>query len=181
MSAFSRRPATGLVSIFALALAACGGSGSGIDDQPDPTPDPAPPPTGTTGTFNLSVSDAPIKDATKVCVRFDGVDTRDAAAALNGVELSVPRARLPQPEPDEFYHADLIGLTVTLTDGTPVGTVVAVHDFGAGDLVEIAPATGASFLLPFTRATVPEIDLAGGSLVIDPPDGLLPTQEDEAP
>ena len=78
MSAFSRRPAIGLLSVFALALAACGGSGSGIEDQPDPTPDPAPPSTGTTGTFNLSISDGPIKDATKVCVRFDGVELKAA-------------------------------------------------------------------------------------------------------
>lgn len=92
--------------------------------------------------------------------RVDGVDDRDAAEALRGTELYVDRGRLPAADEDEFYHADLIGLTAVGTDGQAVGTVRAVHDFGAG---------GPPLMLPFTREAVPEIDLAGRRLVIDPP------------
>lgn len=106
-------------------------------------------------------------------VRVEGVTTRDQAAALNGLELSVPRAVLPTTEPDEFYHADLIGLDVAMKDRTGAGTVVAVRNFGAGDLIEVAPARGPTFLVPFTRAAVPVVDIAGGRIVIDPPPGLL--------
>lgn len=106
-------------------------------------------------------------------VRVEGVTTRDQAAALNGLELSVPRAVLPRTGPDEFYHADLIGLDVALKDGTGAGAVVAVRNFGAGDLIEVAPVRGPTFLVPFTRAAVPEVDIAGGRIVIDPPPGLL--------
>jgi 16S rRNA processing protein RimM len=106
-------------------------------------------------------------------VSVDAVTTRDQAAVLNGLELSVPRAILPATESDEFYHADLIGLDVVMTDGTGVGTVVALRNFGAGDLIEVAPARGPTFLMPFTRAAVPEVDIAGRRIVIDPPPGLL--------
>jgi 16S rRNA processing protein RimM len=106
-------------------------------------------------------------------VSVEGVTTRDQAAALNGLELAVPRARLPATEPDEFYHADLIGLDVAMKDGTGAGTLVAVRNFGAGDLIEVAPAHGPTFLVPFTRNAVPVVDVAGGRIVIDPPPGLL--------
>lgn len=106
-------------------------------------------------------------------VRVEGVTTRDQAAALNGLELSVPRAVLPTTEPDEFYHADLIGLDVAMKDGTSAGTVVAVRNFGAGDLIEVAPVRGPTFLVPFTRVAVPVVDIDGGRIVIDPPPGLL--------
>lgn len=112
-------------------------------------------------------------------VRLNGVTSRDDAEALNGLRLSVPRSRLPETDKDEFYHADLIGLAAVAKDGRAVGTVVAVYDYGAGDLLEIAPDAGATFLLPFTRDTVPQVDIAGGSLVIDPPQGLIGT-DDEA-
>lgn len=113
-------------------------------------------------------------------VRLEGVTTREQVEALNGLELSVPRDRLPAAEEDEFYHADLIGLDATMTDGTKIGTVIAVQDFGAGDLLEIAPPSGPTVLVPFTRAVVPQIDVAGGRVVIDPPPGLLgaPGHED---
>lgn len=106
-------------------------------------------------------------------VRVEGVADRNMAETLNGIELTVPRSRLPAPEEDEFYHADLVGLFALTTDGTELGTVIAVHNHGAGDIVEIAPRRGPSLLVPFTRAIVPEVDLAGGRLVIDPPPGLL--------
>jgi 16S rRNA processing protein RimM len=82
-----------------------------------------------------------------------GVDDRNAAEALNGTDLFVPRDRLPAAEDeDEFYHADLIGLSAEAEDGTPLGTVVAIHNFGAGDILDIAPPRGPSLLVPFTKA-----------------------------
>jgi len=105
--------------------------------------------------------------------RIDAVDDRDVAQALSGTRLFVDRDRLPPPDEDEFYHADLIGLRVELPDGTTLGTVAAMHNFGAGDIIEIALTSGKRPLLPFDRQTVPEIDPASGRLVIDPPPGLL--------
>ena len=92
-------------------------------------------------------------------VRVDGVTDREAAAALAGTRLYVGRDRLPAPDPDEYYQADLIGLAVVAPDGTPQGTIHAIHDFGAGDLLELALADGRTVMVPFTRAVVTEIDL----------------------
>ncbi|MEM7693453.1 MAG: ribosome maturation factor RimM [Pseudomonadota bacterium] len=100
--------------------------------------------------------------------RIEGVDDRDAAGTLTNQTLSVPRARLPRPDEDEFYHVDLIGLTALWPDGRPAGTVRAVHDFGAGELLEIAGDT--ALMVPFTRAAVPTIDFDAGTLTIDPPE-----------
>jgi 16S rRNA processing protein RimM len=113
--------------------------------------------------------------------RFAGIADRSAAERLCNLNLYVPRERLPAPdEPETYYHADLIGLVVDGIDGACLGTVAAVHDFGAGDLLEVAPAGGGqAFLLPFTRAAVPVVDLAGRRLVADPPAGLLPAARDE--
>ncbi len=105
--------------------------------------------------------------------RLAGVSDRDAAAALTGLELGIARERLPAAGEDEHYHADLIGLRAETPDGTVLGTVVAVPNYGAGDLLEIAPPRGQSLLVPFTLAAVPTIDIAGGRAVIDPPAGLL--------
>ena len=102
-------------------------------------------------------------------VKFRGVDDRDAAEALNGVELYVDRSRLPAAEEDEFYHADLIGLAAFSEAGEALGTVIAVHDFGAGDILEIAPSRGTSLLFPFTRSTVPLVDIGAGRIVVAPP------------
>ena len=101
-----------------------------------------------------------------------GVEDRDAAEALKRTQLYVERDRLPPPDEDEFYHADLIGLRAELADGTAMGTVAGIHNFGAGDVIEIALPSGKRPLLPFDLQTVPEIDLTGGRLVIDPPPGL---------
>lgn len=108
-----------------------------------------------------------------VIAKLAGIDDRDAAEALRGLRLYLPRAALPPPGEDEYYHADLIGLEATLTDGTPLGPVRAVHDFGAGDTLEIAREAGPPLVVPFTRAVVPVVDIAAGRLVVDPPPGLI--------
>jgi 16S rRNA processing protein RimM len=102
--------------------------------------------------------------------RLRGVEDRDAAERLAQLRLFVPRERLPPPAADEFYYVDLIGLVAATADGTEVGTVVAVHDFGAGDILELRPrAGGATIMLPFTDAFVPVVDLAAGRITVAPP------------
>lgn len=110
-------------------------------------------------------------------VRIKGVTDRGAAEALNGIELSVPRDRLPDADLDDFYYADLIGLTAETLAGEALGTVTAIHNHGAGDLLEVARAVGIPALIPFTRQIVPKIDVQSGKIVIDPPDGLLDQEE----
>ena len=105
--------------------------------------------------------------------RLSGVDDRNGAEALRGLRLYLARSALPQPEPEEYYHADLIGLEAVLGDGTPLGRVRAVHDFGAGDTIEIERSGAAPAMVPFTRAIVPVVDLEAGRLVVAPPPGLL--------
>ena len=102
-------------------------------------------------------------------VRLKGVNDRDAAERLTNTKLFVARERLPATDDDdEFYHADLIGLAVTDTEGKALGSVGAIHNFGAGDLVEVKPAQGGTtVLLPFTEATVPVVDIAGRRIVVD--------------
>jgi 16S rRNA processing protein RimM len=101
--------------------------------------------------------------------RFRGVGDRDTAERLANVRLFVARERLPPLAADEFYHADLIGLTAITADGSEIGTVVAVHDFGAGDIVEVLPAGGGtSIMLPFTAAFVPSVDIANRRIVVAP-------------
>ena len=112
--------------------------------------------------------------------RLKGVTDRNAAEALRNIRLYVPRGRLDAPEPDEFYHADLIGLEVFDIEGRPLGKIVAVPNFGAGDLIEIAPPSGGpSVLLPFSKAAVPEIDLAAGRVIVDPPAGAFEPLADD--
>lgn len=112
-------------------------------------------------------------------VKFAGVGDREAAEALNGLALYVDRAALPPAGEDEFYHADLIGLEAFGPDGASIGTVVAVHDHGAGDILEIAPRRGSALLVPFTRDVVPEVDLAGGRLTLVPPPETEATGEED--
>lgn len=112
--------------------------------------------------------------------RIKGVPDRTAAERLNGVELYVDRALLPEPEDeDDFYHADLIGLRAQLVDGAVIGKVSAIPNFGAGDILEVRADNGAeTFLFPFTRAAVPEIHLKDGYLIIDPPTEADPGEEE---
>jgi 16S rRNA processing protein RimM len=125
--------------------------------------------------FKLQVIGA-AKGEGMVIAKLSGIADRDKAETLRGLRLYLPRAALPPPGADEFYHADLVGLAAVLRDGTPLGRVIAVHDFGAGDMLEIARPTGQEgqpVLVPFTRAVVPVVDIAGGKVVLDPPDGLF--------
>jgi 16S rRNA processing protein RimM len=109
--------------------------------------------------------------------RLSGIRDRDAASALTNEKLYVPRERLPQThDPDEFYHADLIGLAAVDPAGQTLGTVVAIYNFGAGDLIEVRPTRGGpTELVPFDATHVPSVDIAGGRIVVDPPQGLFKT------
>jgi 16S rRNA processing protein RimM len=115
--------------------------------------------------FEISTA-RPAKDG--IVVRFSGVTTRDEAAALTGTPLFVDRAALPDDlDEGEFYHADLIGLSVRDGTGAVLGRVVAVHDFGGGDILDVALDEGRSVMLPFSAAAVPVVDVAGGFLQVD--------------
>ena len=102
--------------------------------------------------------------------RLEGVGDRDAAQKLANVRLFVPRDVLPPIKEDEtFYHADLVGLSAVRPDGSPLGTVTAVLNFGAGDVIEIKPSGGGEpLLLPFNGTTVPKIDIAAGRMIVVP-------------
>ena len=99
-------------------------------------------------------------------VRAKEVETKEQADMMRGLRLYVPRSALPPPAEDEFYLADLIGLEARAPDGAVLGTVKAVEDFGAGDILEIAPAKGASWYLPFTREAAPELHMTEGWLLV---------------
>lgn len=121
-----------------------------------------------TRTFEIEAL-RPAKD--HFVARLAGVADRDAAERLTNVKLYVPRDRLPPVEDaDTFYYSDLVGLAAVTQDGAALGVVKAVHNFGAGDLVEISPADGGtSLLVPFTAEAVPSIDIAGRRIVVVPP------------
>ena len=105
--------------------------------------------------------------------RVEGVSERNGAEALRGTRLYVERAALPATDEDEFYHADLIGLRAERADGELLGTVIAVHDFGGGPLLELRLVCGRTAAVPFTRAVVPVVDVTAGRVVMDPPAALL--------
>ena len=126
--------------------------------------------------FTLA-SSRPLKDDLLV-VRFHGIADRDAVQALTGTELFIDRALLPDPDDEEFYHADLIGLSVIGLDGALLGRVFAVHEFGAGDVLEIRSVENArSWYHPFSKAGVPEIRLKDQKIVIDP--AFIPSDDPE--
>jgi 16S rRNA processing protein RimM len=112
---------------------------------------------------------------------FKGVTTRDEAERLNGIELYVAREKLPATDADEYYHTDLIGLAAVTTAGDALGRVLAIHNFGAGDIIEIAPPSGTTILLPFTNAVVPEVDVVGGRVVIALPQEVEGDDKDGDP
>jgi 16S rRNA processing protein RimM len=100
-----------------------------------------------------------------VIARATEIESREQAEALRGLKLYIARGVLPEPEEDEFYVADLVGLAVETPGGEPLGRVKSVQDFGAGDLLEVQPETGASWYLPFTRDAVPEVRIAEGKVI----------------
>jgi 16S rRNA processing protein RimM len=108
-----------------------------------------------------------------------GVATREDAERLNGIELYIAREKLPATDENEYYHADLIGLAAVNAADEPLGRVLAIHNFGAGDIIEIAPPSGSTMLLPFTNAVVPTVDLAGGRVVIELPDEIAGDEPDD--
>lgn len=116
----------------------------------------------------------------QVIARIDGVADRAAAEALKGVRLYVDRDALPEPEEDEYYLSDLVGLIVVDGAGENFGRVEAADDYGAGVVLDIVCENGARVVVPFTRAVIPEVDLAGRRMVIVPPGGLfdMPPNED---
>ena len=120
----------------------------------------------------------PLKDDLLI-VTVEGVTDRDAAARLTNLELYASREYMPEAEEDEFYHADLIGLKAIDESTVEIGAVIALHNFGAGDIIEIKPnAGGSNLLLPFTKKVVPHIDLVKGTLTLMMPDEIE-TEEDE--
>lgn len=132
-------------------------------------------------TFNLKVTGT-AKD--QVICRLEGLGDRNGAEAMKGQSLYVSRDRLPAvPDDlaqDEWYQADLIGLEAIGLDGRSYGRIVSVDNFGAGDLLEIEPAPGVETVyLPFTAETVPEVRLASGSVLIDPPYGIFELDDPE--
>jgi 16S rRNA processing protein RimM len=116
---------------------------------------------------------------THLVALLKGIDSREAAERLNGLELYVARDQLPATDDNEYYHADLIGLAAVTSADVPLGRVTAIHNFGAGDIIEIAPLQGDSLLLPFTNAVVPSVDLQLGRVVIELPDELDDETEDQ--
>lgn len=121
----------------------------------------------------FTVKNARVLKDDMLVVSFEGLTDRTAAEKLNRTKLYVDRSALPEPEDDEFYHTDLLGLAVETTDGELVGTIVAVPNFGSDDLLEVARTGRKSIYVPFTKAVVPEIDFAARKVLIDPPEGLL--------
>ena len=106
--------------------------------------------------------------------KVEGITNKEQADDLKGIRLFANRDQLPALPDDEFYYADLIGLTVLDTGGTVLGKVHAVQNHGASDLLEIMPSAGGNtILLPFTREVVPTVDLATGRIIVDPPEGAL--------
>ena len=105
-------------------------------------------------------------------VRFDGVGDRTAAEKLKGLELFVARDALPPPDDEEFYHADLIGLAAHDAEGRVLGIVNAIHNFGAGDVIDIRRADGGDMILPFSRAVVPAVDVKAGFIVVAVPEDV---------
>ncbi len=118
----------------------------------------------------------PAKDC--LIARLKGVTDRAAAERLRNTELYVPRERLPALEAEEFYHADLVGLRAEDKAGRAIGVVIAVHNFGAGDILEIAPAAGGeTVMVPFSASVVPRVEVAAGRIVVDMPEGLLASKD----
>ncbi|WP_305986635.1 ribosome maturation factor RimM [Roseibium sp. MMSF_3544] len=116
---------------------------------------------------------------TVVITKFREITDRNQAEDLNGLELYVDRDQLPDPEDDEFYYSDLNGLTVLDQAGEQLGKIVAVQDFGAGDLLEVRPKRGRTFYIPFTKDFVPEVSLAESFVKVDLPEDYFSEEKPE--
>jgi len=126
-----------------------------------------------TGTkiFKIKVTGTAAKGA--LIASLSGIDNRNKAEEIKGQKLYVPRSALPEPDDEEYYHADLLGLAVHTVDGLELGVVRTIYDFGAGDVIEVENSERKVVVVPFTKAAVPVVDLAAGRLIVDPPEGLL--------
>tara|TARA_R110002124_G_scaffold55076_2_gene155960 strand:- start:6134 stop:6688 length:555 start_codon:yes stop_codon:yes gene_type:complete len=131
------------------------------------------------GTSYRVIRSRPVKSVF-VCA-LDGINDRASAEALTRTQLYIHREKLPEPDPDEFYHIDLIGLDVRQADGETLGTVLAMHDFGAGDILEIATPDDDSRMIPFSLAAVPVVDVAGGFVQLADLPGLLDEPDPDDP
>ena len=129
------------------------------------------------GSRHFEIESARLSKTVYVC-RIKGLRDRNEAETLNGVRLYVDRDALPDLEDEEFYHSDLIGLEARLEDGQVIGTIVGIHDFGAGDLLDIMPKKGKGLYVPFTREAVPEVKVSQGYVLVVPPEGLLDEPDD---
>jgi len=118
----------------------------------------------------FTITDMRATKPDEAVARFAEITDRNASEALKGIELFVARAALPAADSEEFYHADLVGLRAEDTEGRAVGTVTGIHNFGAGDVIEIARDDGDMVMLPFTREVVPVIEIGAGRLVIAVPE-----------
>ena len=125
------------------------------------------------GERRLTLSVMGMTAAGLVIVKAVEITDRDQAAALRGTALEVDRSALPDAGGDEIYHADLIGLAVETSDGDELGRIVALHDFGAGEIAEVGPVKGPTLMLPFGPEFVSQIDLAAARVVLTVPEGLL--------
>ena len=114
-----------------------------------------------------------------VLATVEGVSDRAEADSIKGAGLYIEREILPEPEEDQFYHADLIGLAAIGTDGRDFGEVRGVFDFGAGDVLELADSVHGVLMVPFTKVCVPAVNVVAGRVVVDPPLGLLEPGESE--
>jgi 16S rRNA processing protein RimM len=119
--------------------------------------------------------------ANGVVVKLKGIEDRTAAEKLNGLELFLPRSALPEPDDDDdFYHADLIGLRAINASDAALGTILAVHNFGAGDMLELRLVSGAEVYVPFTKAAVPTVSIKAGHIILDEQAaGLVADAEDD--
>ena len=117
----------------------------------------------------LEIAQLRVVKPDEAVVRFSGVSDRNIAETLKGVQLYVPRAALPEPDGGTFYFADLVGLSAQDSAGNAFGTVAAVHNFGAGDVIEVVLVEGGSEFVPFTSTHVPVVDVAGGRIVVELP------------
>lgn len=120
----------------------------------------------------LEVASLRVARSDGAVVRFKGVDDRQSAESLVDAKLLVERAALPQTAPDEFYHADLIGLRAQDGEGRQIGEIRAIHNFGAGDVIELERLGGGTLLLPFTRDFVPKVDFANGCVTVSEPEDV---------